>query len=247
MNVLIVEGKEDKAFFDYLLKNQPNAANIRVENPPVIEIQQLGGLSLAALTKQIASVINKITKEPIEKLGIIVDLDSPSTGGGFEKRLSEVNESIKNSFQEYFKKLNKTEFEIPQLSTTNEFIKVSIDRDTEIEIACFFIHLDGKGELEDLLRKTKIYPSYHADCLEAWRSCLIKSNSIEKTDKEINKLWLHYYIRYDVCTTIEQENAGQYCNLAYVLNNRGEKLFNFEHDCLQDLKSFLTLFKAEST
>lgn len=234
-NILIVEGKEDKAFLNSLL-NVVNITGVEIAEPPKVEIKELGGLSKEALKKQVGSIIPRIAREGIDKLGIIIDLDTDETNGGFQKRLNLVNESIEESFQ--------TISNIPKFSATNQFIKIAIDQDTEIELACFFIHLNGKGELEDLLRETKIYNSPHADCLETWRACL-KNVKIEKTDKEINKLWLHYLIRYDICTLKEQENASKYCNLEFILNdsNREGKIFNFNHNCLQELKDFLFLFK----
>lgn len=233
-NILIVEGKEDKAFLKFFLSTI-NIVDVEIAEPPKIDINELGGLSKEALKKQIGSIIPRIPKEGIEKLGIIVDLDTDETNGGFQNRLNLVNEAIEKSFPNIS--------DIPQLSKINQFIKIAIDQNTEIELACFFIHLNGKGELEDLLRETKIYNSPHADCLETWRRCL-NDKEIEKTDKEINKLWLHYLIRYDVCTLKEQENASKYCNLEFILNDpsRKEKIFDFNHECLSELKTFLCLF-----
>jgi hypothetical protein len=240
MNVLIVEGKKDKAFIEYLI-NLIALPNVKVIEPPKIEVNTLGGLSKEALNKRIGDVIPKIATDGIEKIGIIIDLDTLETNGGFEKRLNLVNLSIKETFAKFGYDTAK----IANLTDVNQFISIEIDDDTRVEIACFFIHLDDKGELEDLLRKIKVHISNHADCLEIWKGCL-KSKGIHKTDKEINKLWLHYYIRYDICTLKEQEEANKYCNLAHVLNDRGEKLFDFNDKCLQDLKAFLTLFKAET-
>jgi histidyl-tRNA synthetase len=146
--------------------------------------------------------------------------------------LALVNDAIKESFDVA---------NIPDLIGTSQFIKVSIDSNTEIEIACFFIHIDDKGELEDVLREIKTHESNHADCLEKWQKCL-ETKSIKKTNKEINKLWLQIFIRYDVCSKEEQENAGKCCNLKYVLENKTD-VFDFTHQCLNELKTFLEMFK----
>ncbi|MCK4492871.1 MAG: hypothetical protein KAU26_02350 [Methylococcales bacterium] len=240
MNVLIVEGKEDKAFLEYLLDIE-NITDVTIAEPPKVNIAELGGLSKEALNKQIGRFIPQMKRGKIEKVGLVVDLDTLESGGGYEKRLTLINLSI----QESFKNLDIDISAIGELSKKNQVIKLLID-DNEVLITFFFIHLNGKGELEDLLREIKIHDSHHADCLEAWRKCL-KLKNIEKSDKEINKLWLHYYIRYDICTQDEQEHAGKYCNLKHVLNDeaRKETLFNFQHKCLDELKEFLRLFKAK--
>lgn len=231
VNVLIVEGKEDKAFIDYLLND---AINVKVENPP--EILELSGLSKEALKVRIGSLKRRIESNSIEKLGIVIDLDTFETEGGFKNRLKLVNDAIKESFKESFDVTN-----ISDLTDASQFIKVPIDNNTEIEIACFFIHIDNKGELEDVLREIKTHESSHADCLEAWNKCL-KAKSIEKTDKEINKLWLQIFIRYDICSKEEQKNARECCKLEYVLENKND-VFDFDHECLNELKAFLEMFK----
>lgn len=176
---------------------------------------------------------SRIVRGAIEKLGIIIDMDILPEGG-FENRLKLVNDAIKESFDV---------INIPDLTDTSQFIKVCIDNSTEIEIACFFIHIDDKGELEDVLRKIKkeTYDSHHADCLEAWRNCL-KSKNIEKPDKEFNKLWLQVLIRYDICSKEEQEKGSKCCNPKYVLENKTD-VFDFNHECLNELKTFLEMFK----
>lgn len=236
MNVLIVEGKEDKVFLEYLL-NIENITDVTVAEPPKVDIVELGGLSKEALNKQIGRFIPQMKRGEVDKLGLVIDLDTLESGGGYEERLKLINNSIKASF---------ANLSIDKLSKENAVVKILIDNN-EVLITFFFIHLDGKGELEDLLRKIKIHDSHHADCLETWRKCL-KAKKIEKSDKEINKLWLHYYIRYDICTQDEQERAGKYCNLKHVLNDeaRKETLFNFQHKCLDELKEFLRLFKAKT-
>ncbi len=232
MNVLIVEGKEDKAFLEYLL-NIEKITDVTVAEPPKVDIAEVSGLSKKALKKQIMRFIPQMIRGEIKKLGLVIDLDTLESGGGYEERLKLINNSIKESFK------NSS---IEELSKDKSEVSILVDNN-KVLITFFFIHFNEKGELEDLLREIKIHDSHHADCLDAWRSCL-ESKKIEKSDKEINKLWLHYYIRYDICTQNEQEHAGKYCNLQHVLNDEARKktLFNFEHECLDELKQFLKLF-----
>lgn len=247
MNILIVEGKDDEAFLTWLI-DIIKVSGIQVESPKII---QLGGLSSEKLSEQLGSIINRIAKHNIEKLGIIIDIDTIETGGGREKRLELVNAVIKAAFESYNNETGSS-VDIPSLSDigTENSINVSIDENTAVNISCYFIHLDSKGELEDILREIKFKdsPSYHADCLESWRECL-KNKGIEKKDKDFNKLWVHYYLKYDICTPKEQEHASKNCNLETLLQNkeRQGKIFNSEHKCLDELKTFLELFATDSS
>jgi hypothetical protein len=49
------------------------------------------------------------------------------------------------------------------------------------------------------------------------------------------------YIRYDTCTRKEQKQAGSKCN-----NEAGmqKPIWNFEHDCLKELFTFLALLNT---
>ena len=47
-----------------------------------------------------------------------------------------------------------------------------------------------------MLREIKTQDSPHADCVEAWRSCLAQKN-IDINRKKIDKLWIQNYIRED--------------------------------------------------
>ena len=73
-------------------------------------------------------------------------------------------------------------------------------------MACYFTNVDGNGELETLLKEIKKKDSTFADCLlEGWQDCLIQKGKKvvtrgqqgDITDKELLKLWVDFYKRYD--------------------------------------------------
>lgn len=135
-----------------------------------------------------------------------------------------------------------------------------VDDDVTLKIACHFIGVDGKGELEDVLREMKKCNSHHADCLDSWNFCLNSNGIDKKTDKEISKLWVHYYLKYDAFLSYSNTTRPQdkYCKLENIFTNVKDmnkqdklfevnvtsELFDFNHACLNELKSFLTLFKS---
>lgn len=245
MDILIVEGLSDKYFLDYLLKNVINRDNVTVEAVNKVEIIEIGGLG--NLPEKIGSKISVLSRQSNNRMGIVVDLDNEKTGGGYEKRLQTINDAVQKSFSIYFQNQGKS-VDIENFSAENNIINILINDKASVEITYYFIHLDGKGELEDILREIKIHNSFHADCVdEGWRCCL-KQKGLEKTDKEINKTWLDYYIRHDILSADERRDAKRTCNLGYVLNDesRKGKIFNFEHEYLKNLKDFLKSFQNKN-
>jgi len=240
MNIVIVEGKSDKFFFEYILKNVLNEDMIAVEAVNNVEVVFSDGLS--KLPEKIGSEISKMSSKSSNKMGIVIDLDNEKSGGGYKNRLQNINDAIQKAFSTYFKK----DVDIPKFSELQKSINFRISDKSTVEIKYHFIHLDGKGELEDILRKIKLHTSHHADCVDkGWRCCLCQKG-LFKTEKEINKTWLDYYIRHDILTEAERKNASKTCNLGYVLNdeNRTGTIFNFDDDCLKELKNFLKLFST---
>lgn len=259
MNVLIVEGKDDVAFIKYLIQY------IGLEEVEVntFTVDELGGFSEDALTKKLKSILKSAKSKPIEKIGVILDLDldTEENGGGYARRLASVNRAIETA----------TGKNIPSLSATNELVSFPVDDDVNVKIACQFIGVNGKGELEDFLRSIRKIDSPHADCLDSWNCCIEKRGFDRKTDKEINKLWVHYYLKYDAFSSYSNSMSPDdkyrkveniFLNLKNVEKVKKEKarpeelfsknvsseLFDFEKSNfgeLSQLKAFLNLFKSE--
>lgn len=227
-NLLIVESKNDKAFLQAFIKQ----LNYEIEISSPIKIddyEELSGLSPSSLVKSLKSVANSLLKREIQKIGILLDLDVETR----ESRIHLVNESLKSAFQ-----LES------ELSDVGQLIEIqTFDGGISLQAACYFMNVNGQGELETLLRKIKSQPSPHADCLEKWRECLTDAQ-VEISQKEFDKFWVSNYLRYDTCSPQERKQAGRKCsfsNLDYIMENKIE-IWNLGDPVLDDLKQFLKLF-----
>lgn len=155
-NIILVEGKDDKAFIEALIPS--------VETKP-ITVEKLEGLNQDALTKSLDSLKNSFLKKPFDKLGIIIDQDDFTKA----ERLAFVNEALEKVFG-------------IKLTDTSTFTSVDINGDS-LQIACYFINFEGKGELESLLTRIKTKPSPYADCLNQWQNCLERKVFQKEFDK----------------------------------------------------------------
>jgi hypothetical protein len=209
-NIILVEGKDDKAFIEKLI--------VGVEAKP-ITVEPLGGLSKDTMLRSLDAQRNAFLKNPYEKLGIIIDQDSFSTA----ERLTLVNECLQKVFG-------------VQIINISTFIQTEIDG-ISLQIACYFINFEGKGELESLLTRIKTQDSPYSDCLNQWQNCL----SDKVSQKEFDKLWVHYYLKYDTATHQERQQAGKYCTLEYSLQNKPH-IWDLDSPILDELKGFLNLF-----
>jgi hypothetical protein len=169
------------------------------------------------LTKRLDSLKTGFLKNPLEKLGIIIDQDSFTT----EERLSFLNEFLQGNFN-------------VQLSDNQIFANLEIDG-IPLQIACYFVNVDGKRELESLLTKIKTIASPYADCLQQWQNCLTKKVS----KKEFDKLWVHYYLKYDTATNDESKSGDKLFQRSFEKN---PPIWNFDSPVLNELKGFLALF-----
>ncbi len=226
-NILIVESKNDQLFFEALV-NHLNLTNIEIGIPicQIDDYECLEGLDKKKLTGHLHRIKNESIKRDIQAIGIVLDHD-----GKREERLKMINLAIKEVF-------NTDE----QFTDTSQFITILIDG-FELKIACFLTHVDGKGELETVLKAIKTKESPYADCLKAWKECL-KEYSKDISDKDFDKFWLNNYIRFDTCSSEERRQANRKCSLSefeYVMKNKKD-VFNFEDTVLDDVKNFLKLF-----
>lgn len=105
-----------------------------------------------------------------------------------------------------------------------------------VEFKIHILNIEGYGELEDILKKIVAKSPTMANCLNSWQECL---NDKKLNSKELNKLWIQVYEKYDCCTKKEQENMKDNCNKDVLLNTK--KIYNFNTNIkeLDDLKEFL--------
>ena len=128
---------------------------------------------------------------------------------GMVEREKEIREKIKSVFGEY----DETIFSI------------------------YILNLNGKGELEDILKAIKTEESPYSDCLYYWKECL-DENDMEVSNKIFNKFWINNYIMYDTCTTSrDRGKKSKYCVFEYAMKEKS--IWNFDHKILDNLKEFL--------
>ena len=238
MNILIVESKNDKHFVEALIRHLHLQPSLSVSDASICTIDDfecLDGSDQTKLTTALSSLFARVRKNDIEKIGILIDLDNKSV----ENHLELVNNAIQQAVFDDFE-INFSE----KLNSVSNFVKIQIDTATECQIACFFTNVDGRGELETVLKAIKTQDSTFADCLEAWQQCLLEKGKTAVSQKEFDKFWLNNYIRFDTCATTHRKQAERKCsmrNFDFVLENK-PRIFNFDDDILSDLKNFLHLF-----
>ncbi len=178
-NLLIVESDNDK-FFIESLKAFLNNIDLEVDFPvcSIEDYECLGGLSLGSLKKKLSELKITIEKKGINKVGILLDANSV----GIQDRLN----LISNAFQDIDSSIHITQSNT--LYHSNEL---------DVDVVCHVLNIDGHGELETVLKKIKSSPSFYADCLEHWKSCLEQEEKTI-TKKEFDKFWVA--VRVSDCT-----------------------------------------------
>ena len=228
-NLLIVESDSDRWFIELLIKHM----NVTIEvSKPVCSVDDfecLEGLSEKQLTRKLYS--ERLDK--YDKIGILVDANS----AGIEARV----ELVRRAMLAVEGTTTKDEKPIQTAPETNNKLVHCLNCDVKFAIG--IIHVNGKGELETLLREIKTQDSIYADCLEAWRNCVEKENKENKKikQKDFDKLWLNNYFRYDTCKNSERGQAEKRCSKEAAFKKPG--IWNLDHPALDDLKTFLRLFQ----
>jgi len=222
-NLLIVESENDKLFIERL-KQEITSTDFDIDEPVcnISEYDCLDGLSQTALENKLRSIKRDIAKKGLDKIGILIDADKE----GIDARVQLVNQAIKSLDSEL------------TISATNTWYPSAL---LDVQISCHVLNVNGSGELETLLKTIKSKDSGHADCLTAWKNCLL-TNGKAISDKDFDKFWLSVYLRYDGCTDAEQKQAGRKCNLEASLK---KDLWDFSHACLDDLTRYLRTFNPQ--
>jgi len=204
-----------------IVEGKEDAAFVKALAPTVetkeIEIRELGGAGkddLKKLPTTLQTLKNDAEFNPIGKIGILLDLD-PSDFD-LESKLQFVNQALQKVFG-------------VTLTQTDEFQDIiAIDS----KIACHFIN----PNLDVLLRKIAKLPSSKANCLH---KCLENDTNIRQKDKD--KAWPLYYMRWDVCDTNERKKGSNNVTFTYT-NSKGA--WDLNAPILNDIKQFLTLFES---
>jgi hypothetical protein len=222
-SLLIVESANDKYFIERLLKVL-NLDDVHVGSPicAIDDYECLNGLSEKKLANTLAELKIRIEKNGIDNIGILLDADDK----GSSQRLALIERAVQQSLDATL-----------QITHENDWHH-SIELD--IKIACHILNINGKGELETVLKTIKSKPSMFADCLDAWKICLEEKQQ-HISQKEFDKFWISIYQRYDVCSKREKKQAHRKCSYEASLE---KDVWDFSHNALKELKAFLMLFSA---
>lgn len=241
---IIVEHDSDKFTFEAIIRHIHAEQEIEVESAEnedidwyirsaEANIQQPTGLK-----ESILDIFTEITKGNCEKIGIIWDLDTFS----IEQRIQQINNAISLAAQEAQNEMGITVTWAQNITAINQFCPLIVDS-IEIQVACHFVHLDGSGEIENILKAIKSQPSPLADCVDSkLPECLDLQGEKALKDKDLVKLWINHYQRYDTLARKNRKDA--FTKWENVMKHRSD-IFDFAKDEiieLKQLKDFLTLF-----
>jgi len=238
---IIVEDKNDKhtyqAIINYI-KLQGDLSVSEVEIEWEVSSAENNPKKPTGLIRTLKSLLNDIRSGSIERIGIVWDIDTDA-----DQKFQTVLAALKMAFE--------PDAVLKLFSRPNEFGSIIFDSGTqeeiEVKVACYFVGLNGKGEIEDLLKAIKSQPSPLADCVDEHLPQCLKSHGItDVSDKELVKLWINNYQRYDHLTKKDRSVT----NTAWenVMLKRGEQLFDFSKAAvpeLMQLKSFLKMMTED--
>jgi len=228
-NILIVESKNDKDFVEALIRHI-DLEDTNVSEPicQIDDFECMGGLNPTKLKDALRDKREDVIKGKIQRIGILIDQDKETTA----QRLKLVSDCAAKAFGVSVR-----------LNAINTFETIEFD-DTSVELVCHFTNVDEEGELETVLKAIKNQDAVYADCLEAWKQCLESKGKTIST-KEFDKFWVSNYIRFDTCTNRQKKQAERKCsmqNFDYILEKKN--IFDLDHSLLNELREFLSLFKA---
>lgn len=219
-NILIVESVNDK-YFAEAVKEHISGVDLDVDTPVcgIDDYECLSGFSKKKLESKLHELAIKIEKQGIERVGILLDADDE----GIESKICLINEALKN--------INSTVL----IMNPNEWYQCET---LDVAISCHILNLDGKGELETLLRHVKSKDSVYADCLSAWEKCLEEKGK-KISIKEFDKFWVSLYQRFDCCSRKEKKQAFRKCSFEVSMK---KDIWDFSHPSLNQFRSFLQMF-----
>ncbi len=229
--LLFVEDDNDKATFTAILRHL-NIDNFKIENIDWKKVpKESNPNSPTQLITALQSFINEFSRKKYNKVGIIMDMDN----SGLEKMLMTINTALEKAYTNHkIKKLEK-------VNTLYSFSFLENEEEVTIQFACHFVNLNGKGEIEDILKAIKKQNSPVADCVDEHLKECLKNKHEELRDKDLVKIWINHYQRFD--TLIKKERGEANTSWVNVMQKRASDLFDFDRDLkeLNELKNFLNL------
>jgi hypothetical protein len=235
---VIVEAESDKHILLGLLRYMAQTEGVEVSDSdfdwehrsadPSIEIP-------SGLVQSITPAIKEVPSK-MHKIAIVWDMDTLTEA----QRIQQCNTAIQMAIKNIRDKNPDYVIEfVNPLTVAGQFTALSVNG-VSVEIGAYFINHNGKGEMEDLLKAIKTQPSPIADCVDALLpDCLAQHDENPVKDKDLIKLWMNHYIRYD--TLPSNKRSDKFTKWENVMLKRSD-IFDFNKtdvSALAELKSFL--------
>jgi hypothetical protein len=228
-NSLFVESINDQVFVEAVV-NRVNTTKkeCHIDDYFPKSIDKVGN----NLKEFIKSKLREVIVGQINKIGILIDLDDFL----ITERLNYVNNAIQQAIKE---ELN--EAITIQISAENQLQTIEIQENT-VDFACYFMKIGNRGHLDTVLKTIANKPSDYADCLYNWQIC-VEGKNLKYDQNQYEKFWVNTYINLDTCqSSAHRGNKEKYCSMKNFEQVIKKNIFNLDHECLVDLKTFLKLF-----
>jgi hypothetical protein len=238
-SLIIVEDNNDQYTFEAIIRHigfeedlsvNPKPNNIDWKAKP----KEIDPNKPTALISELNALRNDFSNETYDKVGIIRDMDNSSEADMLLLINNALREAYPDEHQELMSCNTFVPFKFKQNSTGNIL---------KIYFACHFVGVDSegvkKGEIEDILKAIKSKPSLLADCVDKHLpECLELLGEENLKDKDLVKLWINNYQRYD--TLDKKKRTGEFTSWKNVMEKRAE-IFDFKSELpeFQELKDFL--------
>lgn len=249
---IIVESKNDGYTFEAIIRHMALAQQIEIldsELTPefVYSPAEDNVEKPTALKNKIKGLIKDSVQGRTRKIGVIWDIDDKE----ISSRIELVNTAIDLAISDYIKQ-SKLEIKpnIPKIMDVGTFITISIPIDTDVttdvEFACYFVGIKKggalRGEIEDVLKIIQTKESPLADCVDKCLPNCLHLPEDELRDKDLVKLWVNNYVRFDFLKKDERTSANT--TWENVMKKHSSALFNFDKNIeeLIKLKDFLKKF-----
>ncbi len=239
---IIVEADGDKCTFEAIIRHIKLQDKLSVEATPDIDWTTISkeGYPSSSLIKGLKDLLSDIRSEKYDKIAIVRDMDLDSKAD----MLALVNHALAAAFSN-----DATIQVIEDVNTLVPFTFTQYHTETPVTVqfACYFVHKinekgSAQGEMEDILKAIKAKPSPIADCVDKHLpECLDISKENRLTEKQLVKLWINNYQRYDTLTQ-KLRKDGKQTTTKYIMENRAD-IYDFDKDLpeFNELKAFLKM------
>jgi hypothetical protein len=238
-SLIIVEDNNDQYTFEAIIRHIGLTEDLSVNpKPKNIDWQAIPKESdpnkPTALISELKALKNDFSNEKYDKVGIIRDMDNSSEAD----MLLLINNALREAYPDEYQELKSCNTSVPF-----EFKQNSTGNILTIYFACHFVGIDSKGvrkgEIEDILKAIKSKSSPLADCVDKHLpECLDLQGANSLRDKDLVKLWINHYQRYD--TLVKKNRTDEFTSWKNVMEKRSE-IFDFTSELseFQELKDFL--------